>query len=75
MALERVRKKPLPEYTLTLENGSEAILDALDAILYMAQLQAGKKGVQRIKTMKLTRGDLPAAGTIWEDLKKHSGSN
>lgn len=72
-ALERVRKKALPEYTLTLENGAEANIDALDAILYAAQLQAGKEGIQRLKSLKLTRGELPAAGTIWEDLKKYSG--
>lgn len=72
-ALERVRKKPLPEYTLTLEDGSEAILDALDAILYAAQVQAGKKGIQRFTSLKCTRGELPTAGTIWEDLKKYSG--
>jgi len=74
-ALERVHKKPLPEYTLTLEDGTETILDALDAILYTAQLQAGKEGIRRVVSMKRIRGDLPAAGTIWEDLKKYSGSN
>lgn len=74
-ALEIFHKKPLPEYVLTLEDGAEAILDALDVILYTAQLQAGKNGVQRIKVMKCVRGELPTAGTIWEDLKKYSGSN
>ena len=72
-ALERVRKKPLPEYALTLEDGTEAILDALDVILHAAQEQAGKKGIQKIISAKRTRGELPAAGTIWEDLKKYSG--
>lgn len=69
-ALERARKKPLPEYTLTLEDGSKVHLDALEAVLYAAQLEAGKKGVQRVTYLTCTRGELPATGTIWADLEK-----
>ena len=69
-ALERARKKPLPEYVLTFLDDSEARFDALDAILYAAQLQAGKNGVQQIKNIKHTQGELPTTGTIWADLEK-----
>ena len=76
-ALERARKKPLPLYALTLPDGTQARLDALDAILYAAQLEAGKKGIQRVHSVTRIRGDLPTAGTIWADLEndlmKHSG--
>ena len=71
-ALERARKKPLPEYTLTLADGSEARLDALDAILYAAQAKAGKKGIIPIVSAVCTLGELPTAGTVWAELASNA---
>lgn len=66
-ALERARKKPLPLYALTLADGTEAFLDALDVHLYLARMKAGKE--QQIKAIVRYSGQLPAAGTAWADLQ------
>ena len=65
-ALERARKRPLPLFTLTLENGAERRLDALDAHLYLARMKAGVEP-QIIAAARIS-GALPGAGTIWADL-------
>ena len=65
-ALERARKKPLPLYALTLSDGTEARLDALDVHLYLARMKAGIE--KPIAAAVKISGALPAAGTAWEDL-------
>lgn len=66
-ALERARKKPLPLYALTLSDGTEARLDALDVHLYLARMKAGKE--RAITAAEKISGKLPAAGTAWADLQ------
>lgn len=65
-ALERANKKPLPTISLTLADGSEVILDALEAHLYLTRMKSGKE--QEIVGAQMISGTLPASGTIWKDL-------
>ena len=67
-ALERARAQPLPLYVLTLAGGERRTLDALEAVLYMAQLDAGLP-VQPFTDVQLIRGHLPP-GRAWETLER-----
>ena len=71
-ALERAKKKPLPVYALTFENGTEARLDALDAHLYIARMKAGIE--PQITAAERISGALPGAGTLWADLQSEISS-
>ena len=71
-ALERAKKKPLPYYAFTLENGREAYFDALDAHLYLARMKAGIE--ENITAATRYKGNLPKAGTAWADLENEISS-
>lgn len=66
-ALERARAHPLPLYVLTMSDGQQRLMDALEAVLYMAQVDAGM--VQPFTDAQLIRGHLPA-GRAWETLER-----
>ena len=66
-ALERARKKPLPLFAFTLEDGTEMRLDALEAHLYLARMKAGQE--QAITGARRISGALPGAGKVWIDLQ------
>lgn len=71
-ALELAMKKPLPLYALTLSDGTEARLDALDVHLYLARMKAGIE--KPITAAVKISGELPAAGTAWADLQSEISS-
>ena len=66
-ALERARAQPLPLYSLTMKDGSRRTVDALEAVLYMAQLDAGLPVPPFIDAQRV-RGGLPA-GRAWESIE------
>lgn len=66
-ALERARARPLPLYSLTMQDGSRRTVDALEAVLYMAQLDAGLP-VQPFTDAQRIRGSLPS-GRAWESIE------
>ena len=65
-ALERARAQPLPLYALTLTGGERRTVDALEAVLYMAQLDAGLP-LSPFTDAQRIRGSLPA-GRAWETI-------
>lgn len=65
-ALERAKAQALPLYVFTMTDGSRRTLDALDAAIYLAQLDAGM--VQPYSKVQHARGCLPP-GRIWETLE------
>lgn len=75
-AQERARARPLPMYVLTFADGTRRFMDALDAHLYLARLDAGIDGTKGITSAERIKGALPA-GTAWaaldRDLEAHAG--
>lgn len=67
-ALERARAQPLPLYALTMKGGERCTVDALEAVLYMAQLDAGLP-LEPFTDAQRIRGSLPA-GRAWETLER-----
>ena len=65
-ALERARAQPLPLYALTMKGGERRTVDALEAVLYMAQLDAGLPLSPFLEAQRI-RGSLPA-GRAWETI-------
>ena len=68
-AQERARARPLPLYVLTFTDGSKRIMDALDAHLYLARLDAGITGTKAIRSAERIKGTLPA-GNAWAALER-----
>ena len=75
-AQERARACPLPLYLLTFTDGSKRFMDALDAHLYLARLDAGIDGTKGIRSAERVKGAL-LAGSAWAaletDLAAHAG--
>lgn len=68
-ALERARDNILPSVRLTLPDGTQARMNALDAFLYWAQADAGKPGVEPYINYHID-GPLPTFGIVWGSLEK-----
>jgi hypothetical protein len=68
-ALEKRAAQTLPVYLVTFEDGSRRRLDALELLLHLAALEAGRKDTADIKSALYISGTLPA-GIAWDSLRK-----
>lgn len=68
-ALERARGATLPTVHFIFEDGSQEDKNALDAFIYMTQLDAGKPGLKKIRAVSFG-GQFPSMGTVWKDVER-----
>ncbi len=68
-ALERQRASPLGKIRLQTAGGTERDLDALEALLYSIEAEAGKNDHPEIIGYEYLGGPLPRGG-IWEPFYK-----
>lgn len=66
-ALEKRAAQALPAYLVTFEDGSRRRLDALELLLYLAAIEAGREDTQDIKSALYISGTLPS-GSAWDSL-------